>query len=428
MIAAWMLFSVVTGFALTAAAVGADRFASLLGRPRRFIWLTAMVATSCWPVIAIIRTAIVGSFFGRPDLLVTSVNRLSPLAVVATGTGIDSRWNAVLLGIWALVSSALIVRFAAGVWQIRQRQAEWGVSEIDGVSILVAPDAGPAVLGFRRMQVVVPAWVLEMDASLRALILRHEAEHRSARDPYMLLVATLMTALAPWNLPLWIQARRLRLVIELDCDARVLRAHPGWHQYALLLLTIAQRRSLKAQGLAPALSEPTLNLERRITAMRTPPKLSLFQAACLAVVVAAGFGIACAVDKPQSPDRLSSRQSAIHEGNPVTSVAESPKPGANGYFEFQVERPATLRERGPLVYPALMKQSGIGGEVWAQFVVDETGEVQMQTLKVLKSPGPEFTAAVRATLPTWRFDPAIVAGRNVKQLVQQAFVFQPPAA
>jgi protein TonB len=73
-----------------------------------------------------------------------------------------------------------------------------------------------------------------------------------------------------------------------------------------------------------------------------------------------------------------------------------------------------------------MKRSGIGGEVVAQFVVDRTGKVDMDTFKALSSSAPEFTAAVKAALPTWRFDAAVIRGTKVSQLVQQAFQFTAP--
>ena len=55
----------------------------------------------------------------------------------------------------------------------------------------------------------------------------------------------------------------------MDCDARVLRAHPSPERYGMLMLTIAQRRSVAPGMFAPMLSEPTTDLERRILAMRT---------------------------------------------------------------------------------------------------------------------------------------------------------------
>ena len=101
-------------------------------------------------------------------------------------------------------------------------------------------------------------------------------------------------------------------------------------------------------------------------------------------------------------------------------------PGTNTFFEYQVDKPATLRASVKPKYPAALKTSGVSGEVWAQFVVDETGRVDMGSFKTLKSPAPEFTAAVKEVLPTWRLDPAIRHGRKVKQIVEQSFVFRSP--
>jgi TonB family protein len=98
----------------------------------------------------------------------------------------------------------------------------------------------------------------------------------------------------------------------------------------------------------------------------------------------------------------------------------------NTFFEYQVDKPVTIQAGVKPRYPAGLKRSGIGGEVWAQFVVDETGRVDMRTFKALKSPAPEFTAAVKEALPSWRLDPAIRHGKKVKELVEQAFVFRSP--
>jgi hypothetical protein len=295
--------------------------------------------------------------------------------------------------------------------------------QIDGVSVHVAKDAGPAVVGLRPMHLVLPEWVIEMDPSLRELILRHESEHQSARDPYLLLIVTLLTALFPWSPALWFQGRRLRVAIELDCDARVLRARPRWREYAHLLLTIAQRRASTNGSLTPALSEATSNLDRRITAMRTIPTLSRLNAISLSVAAIAGFALACSVSEPQAPDHQLTVQ-----GKHQASVASQPARSTAGqYFEFQVEKPAIGREMPKPDYPPAFRSSGTGGTVWAQYVVEPTGLVDIGTFKVLKTPDPAFTAAVRAILPKWRFEPAQVGGRKVRQLVQQEFVFDAPS-
>ena len=86
----------------------------------------------------------------------------------------------------------------------------------------MSDDIGPAVIGFWRPEIVVPKWLLCADQHVMRLALAHESEHVRARDPLLLLAGTVAIVLLPWNLPLWWQWRRLRLSIEVDCDARVL--------------------------------------------------------------------------------------------------------------------------------------------------------------------------------------------------------------
>jgi TonB family protein len=95
------------------------------------------------------------------------------------------------------------------------------------------------------------------------------------------------------------------------------------------------------------------------------------------------------------------------------------------FFEYQVDKPVTPHANINPRYPAALKSSGVRGDVLVQFVVDEAGRVDMGTFESLRSSGPAFTAAVKETLPIWRFDPAIRQGKRVKQVVQQAFEFKP---
>jgi protein TonB len=94
------------------------------------------------------------------------------------------------------------------------------------------------------------------------------------------------------------------------------------------------------------------------------------------------------------------------------------------YFEFQVEKPAAAADGNPSPqYPEALRSSGVEGEVDAQFVVDVNGRADMSTFKVLKATNDLFAAAVRSTLPRMKFYPAEVGGHKVRQVVQQAFMF-----
>jgi outer membrane biosynthesis protein TonB len=97
------------------------------------------------------------------------------------------------------------------------------------------------------------------------------------------------------------------------------------------------------------------------------------------------------------------------------------------YFEFQVEKPAEMIQDGTKPkYPSVLESSGIAGEVQAQFVVGIDGRADMDSFKVLKSTNELFTQSVRNVLPRMRFSPAMIGGKPVKQLVQQAFQFAVP--
>jgi protein TonB len=92
------------------------------------------------------------------------------------------------------------------------------------------------------------------------------------------------------------------------------------------------------------------------------------------------------------------------------------------FFEYQVEHPVTVAAAILHRYSPSLHQR-IEGEVLAQFVADTFGMADMRTFKVLKSSHDLFTDAVRTSLPAMRFNPALVGGRKVKQLVQMPFQF-----
>ncbi|MEJ7812865.1 MAG: M56 family metallopeptidase [Gemmatimonadaceae bacterium] len=431
MIVTWMLFTLAIGLSLSAAAAAADRIASALGRPTRFVWLAVIVASAAWPCVAMLAGR------GAPAPLGASSAALAPFTIGLGGVGdaiarvsggaLGAQLGTILLVAWGALTTVLLVRLVRALRSFARQCVAWPARSIEGVRIRVSTDVGPAVLGLDPMEIVLPEWTLALDQPLRAMVLHHEEEHRLARDPYLLLAAATAVALMPWNAALWWQARRLRLAIETDCDARVLGAHPHPERYGLLLLTIAQRRAASASLFAPALSEPTSHLERRIIAMRRPltpvSRLRLLKLGAAAVVAGA---VACSVDAPDKPTSPRDRAAAIPaSGSRVVAPNLSARTDANGgaLFEFQVEKPVTAVGGPTPRYPAALRSAHVQGDVQAQYVVDTAGHPEMSTFKVLKSSDPLFNEAVKEALAGWRFEPAEVGGRKVKQLVQQTFKF-----
>src|SRR5262249_48365868 len=93
-----------------------------------------------------------------------------------------------------------------------------------------------------------------------------------------------------------------------------------------------------------------------------------------------------------------------------------------GYSALQVDQMVEPTPYGSAsVYPPELSARGVQGVVDAEYVVDASGRVDTMTIHVLQSDHPRFTESVRASLVEARFRPAVRAGKNVRQLVQQRF-------
>jgi protein TonB len=93
------------------------------------------------------------------------------------------------------------------------------------------------------------------------------------------------------------------------------------------------------------------------------------------------------------------------------------------YMEFQVEKAVAKIGGEAPEYPPSLRDSGVEGQVLAQFVVNESGRYEAGTLKILSSSNPAFTAAVKDALPRMKFSAAQIGGKKVQQLVQMPFQF-----
>jgi len=99
-------------------------------------------------------------------------------------------------------------------------------------------------------------------------------------------------------------------------------------------------------------------------------------------------------------------------------------PGGGPFRPDQVEKQvAVVAGSAPPRYPEVLRNSGVEGQVIAEFVVDEHGRAEDRSVRFVRPGNPLFEDAVRAALRRMRFIPAEVGGRKVKQLVQMPFVF-----
>lgn len=76
------------------------------------------------------------------------------------------------------------------------------------------------------------------------------------------------------------------------------------------------------------------------------------------------------------------------------------------------------------IYPQSLLEGGVEGSVEAEFVVDTTGRVDLETVRVLNSSHGDFTSSVQTALAGAMFRPAWRNLRRVRQLVRQRFSFR----
>lgn len=75
-------------------------------------------------------------------------------------------------------------------------------------------------------------------------------------------------------------------------------------------------------------------------------------------------------------------------------------------------------------YPESLRSAGVDGRVLVQFVVDTTGRIDMNSVKVLSSTHDLFSRAVRDALGQFRFRPAESHGKKTAALAEMPFEFQ----
>ena len=287
---AWILYVLLVGTLLAASAGAVASAMRALGRPTRWVWAGALGGIVALAVVAprqpasrlrepsdVIEprsalTAAAPAEIGLVARLRATSDRVGDVAIAALST-IERRVpRAVALPIlasWAVVSAVLLAVWVLVHLRLARARARWPSVRTHGLAIRIAPDTGPAVLGLLRAEIVVPRSLLERAADDQGLILAHEREHLDARDHLLLAGAWLVAIALPWHPAVWHLLARIRLAIELDCDARVLRRGVPPRSYGALLIDVASHHGGFRLG-ALALADGPSHLERRILAMNAP--------------------------------------------------------------------------------------------------------------------------------------------------------------
>ncbi len=329
MVASWMLYCALVAALLGLGALAVERALSLAGRPVRWVWAASMAASVALPAVLLAAPAL-----RKPEPVAAMVKtaaapvedggipvRIEDLPGLGTEASALPALDRPLLVGWGAASAALLATLAGLAVLLRRRRRGWTRATVDGTPVVLSRDVGPAVVGLLRSEIVLPAWVLDLDPAVRRLMVAHEEEHLRAGDPRLLVAGLALLALMPWNPALWWQLRRLRLAVEVDCDARVLRRAPDVRAYGGLLLEVGRRASGSWLPVA-AFSEPVSFLERRIRVMtelrvRTP----WTRAALLASLGGLLAVAACEAPHPVSPRPRSEETVMVSEMRARTPVA-----------------------------------------------------------------------------------------------------------
>jgi hypothetical protein len=128
------------------------------------------------------------------------------------------------------------------------------------------------------------------------------------------------------------------------------------------------------------------------------------------MLATAAFSSSCVMARRSSLDRgcgLRDSDSTFIAGTPL-------------YRECAVDVKATnvTRGTGPLSRPSGPLRDGCHSAE-LRFVVDTTGVPEQRTARILRTNDSSYADAVVATLPSWRYHPARIKNRPVRQIVTE---------
>jgi bla regulator protein blaR1 len=306
----WLLYVFVVSALLSIAGWLTEQALRQRRVPTRWAWVVTMIL-----IVLLAYLSLPGVTTGRTThgaTLQTSWAKMQHVAPVTlpplmppsrtpTALAAATQWNAVIVKLWLSLSATTMLGVAVSGAYVFWRRRTWPMRLMGAHCVGITADIGPAVVGLLRPTIAIPTWVLDRSEGQQQLILAHEASHLQARDPLLLTGSLVVLILMPWNALLWWQWHRLRHAIEVDCDARILRAGHDTQAYGEALIDVGQQRS-RFVGAVAAMSETRTLLERRIEIMASRArKHSVYAFAALCVVATLATAAATQIATPDTP-------------------------------------------------------------------------------------------------------------------------------
>lgn len=318
---AWVMYAVLVTLALSAAALVAERAAKVRRAATRWVWMASLAGSLVLP------TVIAFASIRLPDVLKSNTTSIVlrdttsiPMPPVLLDLGgmqpdaTSARIDTLVRGIWVTASALMALILVLSSLLLHRRKRGWSEQRLCGECVLVAPDAGPAVVGLMRSRMVVPTWLLQASEGQQQCAIAHERSHLDARDPQLIALALALLMLMPWNPLLWWQFHRLRRAIEVDCDTRVLLGGHDVGAYCETLLQVGQHQSSRI-GVVPAMSDSASFLELRIRHMLHKPKKWARASAVALICVALGMTAFAVQVTPPDTGRRNTNGPVVLSGN-----------------------------------------------------------------------------------------------------------------
>lgn len=409
----WMAYCAGVGALLALAATAAEAALRAARLPTRGAWAAALALSLAVPAWA----------WWTPDAPPAAVDVVDSggslpvdLASVPVLDAAPTSWKPADLDrplalAWGGASAAVLAALVALGGALHLRRRRWVESIVDGEPVLLSDDTGPAVIGWLRPRIVLPRWAADADPDSRALLMEHEREHLRAGDPRLLLLALAAVAALPFSPAAWWMLRRLRLAVEVDCDARVLARRGDLAAYGALLLEVGRRGGGAPLPLV-AFSEGASNLERRIRIMTRTRRPAPALLALFGVMALGAASLAAAVSPPSVPLPVSVAPAA--DPPPAAAAAASPRLVPAAPADTVLPRIENAREVADAMsagYPPLLRDAGVSGTVTVRIRLSAEGRVE--SARVLTASHPSFGDPALEALRLARFRPATVDGRPV---------------
>ncbi len=94
------------------------------------------------------------------------------------------------------------------------------------------------------------------------------------------------------------------------------------------------------------------------------------------------------------------------------------------YMSTEIDDPASVVSVPTPRYPPAMQSAGIAGQVKLEFIVDQTGHAEPNSIKVVSSTNKQFEESAREAVLKAVFRPGKNKGQPIRQLVSLPIVFK----